>query len=167
MTICMHDGYARAGRLRNSRTKTNWSGGEFAEHAIEVVGLDGAQELLHGAVGGDDGHRRLVGHAESAEHFAWVVTDLRERQPVTLDEVVERIVAADPGDADEVGLTRPAFACLLDRGGFTIAGASTRRPEPEHGGCAGDRRTVERAAANEWRRELQQFRYGDFCGRGS
>ena len=76
--------------------------------------------------------RRLIRHAEAVEHVARVVADLRERQAVLVDELLERVVVAGPRHADEVGRILELLGCLLDRGGFTVAPASSGRPEPEH-----------------------------------
>jgi hypothetical protein len=50
---------------------------------------------------------------------------------VLVDEPLVRVLRAGPCDADEVDLVLELDACRLDRGGFTVAGASSGRPEPE------------------------------------
>ena len=133
--------------------------GSGVEHAVDDVvehlGLDRAQQQLHLAGGAHHRSGGLTGDIESVEHIARVVADLREREGVLVDEALERLVATRPGDADEGDLTGPSLCCLLDRGGFPVTGASTGRPEPEHHWRPGYGGAVERAAAHEWRSELQ------------
>ena len=77
------------------------------------------------------------------------------------------IVAAGPRDTDEVRRVGHLLGDLLDRGGFTVADASSGRPEPEHGRLVGQRRRVHLAATDERCPELQRGRNGDrLCGRG-
>ena len=66
--------------------------------------------------------------------------------------------SSSPVHATPTKLTEsPNFdCCLLDRGGFTIAGASSGSPEPEHRRLAGQGGGVEVAAADEWGAELQR-----------
>ena len=78
-----------------------------------------------------------------------------------VDERLEVAVVAGPCDTDEVGGLLELLGCLLDRGGFTVADASSGGPEPEQCRLVGDGRTVELAAADEGRRELQRSGYGD------
>ncbi len=51
---------------------------------------------------------------------------------MTINEVEVRIVVAVPGNTDNANLSAELFADLLDRGGFSIARASTRRPKPKN-----------------------------------
>jgi hypothetical protein len=95
--------------------------------------------------------------AEAGVHVPLVVADLREGQCVAVDEVLERRLIAGPGDAVEVDLAGPLLACRFDRRGFTIAGVSSRGPEPERDRVTGDGRPVELSAADERRSELQGF----------
>jgi hypothetical protein len=88
-----------------------------------------------------------------------VVADLREGQRVPVDEVLKRGLVAGPGDTVEIDLAGPSFACRFDRRGFTVAGTSSRRPEPEPDWSACDIDAVERAATDERRREPQRFRH--------
>lgn len=109
--------------------------GSGVEHAVDDVvehlGLDRAQQQLHLAGGAHHRSGGLTGDIEAVEHIARVVADLRERERVLVDETLERVVAARPGDADELGLAGPPLCCLLDRGGFSITRASTRCPKPK------------------------------------
>lgn len=145
------------------------SGGSagFADNLVEQALVDRAGDGLGRAVGVDDDQRRLVRNAESIEHVTGVVADLRERQAVLVDESLEGVVTAGPRDADEVGGILKPLGCLLDRGGFTVADASSGCPEPEHRRLVGHERSVEFATADQRGRELQGGRHHDgrFGGR--
>lgn len=74
---------------------------------------------------------RLAGDPERREDRAVRVVDVGESQAMTVDEVVDfrlRAVPTDPNDGD---LSGPFLAGRLDRGGFTVAGDSIRRPKPK------------------------------------
>ncbi len=106
----------------------------------------------------DDREGRLRRHLELGEHVARFIADLRERQVVPIDELLELVVAAAPCNADELGLTGPPLCCFLDRGSFPIAGASPRRPEPQQHGTAGEGAEFDVAATDQRRGELQGSR---------
>ena len=60
--------------------------------------------------GVDDDEGRLGRDAEAVVDDAGVIADLWERQTVVVDEGLELVVAARPGDTDEVDLARPIVA---------------------------------------------------------
>ena len=108
------------------------------------------------AGGVDDDEGRLGGDAEALVDSAGVVAQLRERQTVAVDERLELVVGAGPGDADEVDLTRPPLRGRLDRGGFPVAGRSIRRPEPQREVAPGVVAEVDLAAADGRRGEVER-----------
>jgi len=55
------------------------------------------------AIWADDCECWLYRNAESVKHVTRVITDLREREPVLVNESLKRIVASGPRNADEVG----------------------------------------------------------------
>ena len=97
----------------------------FAEDLIQEFGVDGADDRLGGAVGLHDDEGGLEDDVEALEDITGVVLDLRKGEPMTFDEALVGVVPARPGDADEVDLTGESVGCGLDRGRFTIAGASS------------------------------------------
>jgi hypothetical protein len=127
----------------------------FGDDLSEQCLVDGAGDQFGRTVGVHDHERRLVGDLEPVEHVARIIADLREGQTMPVDEVLEVVVTAGPRDADEVDLACELRCDLLDRGGFTVADASSGRPEPEGGRCPGDRSTVEGSTADQWGAELQ------------
>ncbi len=78
----------------------------------------------------------LAGHPEPREDRPVGVAHVLEGQAVSIDELVDFVLRAVPTDADNANLSGPLFACRLDRGGFSVAGASIRCPEPEGDGLA-------------------------------
>ena len=72
-----------------------------------------------------------------------------------VDEPLKGVVITGPGDPDEVGRVAEALRCLLDRGGFTVADASSGCPEPEHRRFVGEVGAGELPASDERCRELQ------------
>jgi hypothetical protein len=58
---------------------------------------------------------------------------------MTINEVEVRIVGAVPGNTNNANLSAELFADLLDRGGFSIASASTRCPKPKRHWAFGER----------------------------
>ena len=138
------------------------SGCDVGENAIEGLVVDGADEGLGCAVGGDDHECRLRRDIEVRKDVPRIVTELRERQAVLVDEALKALIGSDPGNADERDLVTPALVCRLDRGGFCVATASSGRPEPERRWFPSHRRTLEVAAADEWAGELQHcWHHGD------
>lgn len=107
--------------------------GRLGDDLLQQRFVDRSGHGLDTPVGPDDNEGRLIGDAETGVHLTGIVADLGERQAMPIDEVLERVVAAGPGDADEVGGSGELSGDLLDRGGFTIADASSGRPEPQHG----------------------------------
>jgi hypothetical protein len=103
----------------------------FGDDLIEQTLVDCSCNGFSTAVGLHDDERWLEGDIEPGEDVARVVVDLREVEAVLVDEALVRLLRAGPRDADEVDLVLVLDACRLDRGGFTIARASSRRPEPE------------------------------------
>ena len=106
----------------------------FGDDLIEQAVVNRTGDRLDRAVGLHDCKRRLEGHVEAGEDFAGVVADLGEGEPVLVDESLEGIVVTGPCDSDEVDRVAEFLCCRLDRGGFTIALASSGSPEPKHGG---------------------------------
>lgn len=82
-----------------------------------------------------------------------------------VDEVLERRIGTGPRDADEIDGSGEFLGSLLDRGGFTVAGASSGCPEPEHRRLPRERRRVERVASDERGTELQRARHVSSSGR--
>ena len=76
---------------------------------------------------------------------------------MAIDEVLEGRFVTGPGDAVEVDLAGPLFARRFDRRGFTVAGDSSRRPEPERDRPTGNGGPIELSAADEWRGEPQRL----------
>ena len=62
----------------------------------------------------------MGGDLEALVDRPGVVAELREREPVLVDEALELSVAAVPGDADEVHFAGPPLCGRLDRGGFRL-----------------------------------------------
>jgi hypothetical protein len=77
---------------------------------------------------------------------------------VLVDKSLEVVVIAGPCDTDEVDFTGEFLCCCLDRGSFTIAAASSGRPEPEQGRLAGQRGSINFAATDQRCAELQRGR---------
>jgi hypothetical protein len=67
---------------------------------------------------------------------------------VLVDESLEVVVIAGPCDTDEVDCASEFLCCCLDRGSFTVAGASSGGPEPEQRRLASQRRSINFAAAD-------------------
>ena len=130
----------------------------FGDDLVQQALVDGAGNRFETAVGLHDHERRLKRHVEAGEHLTRVVVDLGERQPVLVDETLVRLLGAGPCDTDEVDLILILDTCFLDRGGFTVADASSGRPEPERHGTGAVLGTHELAPADQWRRELQRRR---------
>jgi hypothetical protein len=139
-------------------SRRKWSG--FGEDLIEQVAAYCAGDRLDRAVCFDDRHGRLKGDVEAVEHDASVIADLRERQAVLVDESLKVVVIAGPCDTDEVDCAGEFLCCCLDRGSFTIAGASSGRPKPEQCGLAGQGGSIKFAAADQRCGELQGGRRG-------
>ena len=138
------------------------------EHRVERVGFDGAEHGLDIAVAVDQHESGLGWNVEADVDVALVVADLRERQMVAVDEVLEGRFVASPGDPVEVDLAGPLLARRFDRRGFTVAGASSRCPEPERERATGSGGAIELAAAEEGCREPQRIRNsGVYSGRCS
>lgn len=77
-----------------------------------------------------------------------------------VDEPLKRVIVTSPCDSDEVDGVTELDCCLLDRGSFAIASASSGSPEPEHRGLASQGCGVEVATTDEWGAELQHRRGG-------
>ena len=125
------------------------------ENPVENVFLDCSEELLHAAVGVDDHKCGLRRHFESGIDLTGIIADLGKGQPVLVDEPLEGGVRTEPGDADEIDSSGPPLARRLDRGGFLVAGGSSRCPKPEGHRVASELCEVQLATTDEWRRELQ------------
>lgn len=126
------------------------------------VGDELFEDRLVDAAGGLDGsvrrHElqcRLERHVEPGEHVAGIVGDLGEGQTVTVDEVLEGVLGPGPGDTDEVDLICITEGDLFDRRGFTIADASSGRPEPERRGLVAERLGVEFTSTHQRSGEVQ------------
>jgi hypothetical protein len=97
-------------------------------------------------------------HGEVGVQFAVDVEDVGERQPVPGDEALVALRVTGPGDADDGDPLTDCLDCLLDRGGFSVADASTGCPEPEGDGFAGQRCAVQRPASEFGGTELENRR---------
>ena len=116
--------------------------------------VDGPQQGLRRTVRFDHHEGRLTRHLEVGEHITRVVADLRERQPVLVDEGLERLVVASPTRRRRTRPGRPtAVLRLRPKLRFSIAGASSGCPEPERHGRSGHAGTLELAATDQRRRE--------------
>ena len=73
----------------------------------------------------------LAGHTEGGENRPVGVVNVGESQAVAADEVVDFGAGAVPADTNDLDLAGPFLADRLDRVGFTVAGDSIWRPEPE------------------------------------
>jgi hypothetical protein len=138
------------------RTSRRLRVGGVVQERVERRFVDRPEQGLRRAVGFDDDERRLRGHLEAQVHVARIVADGWERQVVLVDEVLERPLVTRPGDADEVDGSRPTFACRFDRSGFTVADASSGRPEPEHDRTFGVFVPIEDTASDQRRAEIQR-----------
>jgi hypothetical protein len=125
------------------------SGGGVLDHGVDGVAVDGTTFDLHLAARRDDDEGGLGGDAVFGEDLAERIGDLGEGQSELVDEPLEVLFIAVPGDADEVGPTGPPCTCLLDRGGFVPTGESTRRPEPQRDRLVVDDRQVETPTTHE------------------
>jgi hypothetical protein len=94
--------------------------------------------------------------AEVLEELPVVVGELREREVMAVDEVVERGFVAGPGNAVRGDPAVPALRDQFDRTGFGVADRSSRRPEPQHHGLPGQRRARELLTTEDLRRERQR-----------
>ena len=151
---------ARSARCGLSRRTRDGSG--FRDDLIEQRAVDGAGNRFDRAVGLHDRHGGLERHIEAVVDDAGIVAYLRKCQTVLVDEPLKRVIVTSPCDSDEVDGVTELDCCLLDRGGFTIAGASSGSPEPEHRWLASQGGGVEVAATDEWGAELQH-RGGGGC----
>ena len=95
-----------------------------------------AEGNLAVTVGGLEHPGGLARHPEPREDRPVGVAHVLEGQTVSIDEFVDLVLRAVPTDADDTNLSGPLFACRLDRGGFSVAGASIRCPEPKGDGLA-------------------------------
>ena len=97
----------------------------------------------------NEGPRRLRWNVVFAEYLGRSIVKIVKGQRMTINEVEVRIVVAIPGNTDNANLSAELFADLLDRGGFSIASASTRCPKPENhwafGECGSQRKGCLRA----------------------
>ena len=107
--------------------------------------------VVASTVGVDDDERGLGGDGEVLVQLAVAVGELRKRELVTVDEVLERVFVTGPGDAVGGDLAVPALGDQLDRTGFCVADRSSRRPEPQHHRLPGQGRPVELTAAEDLR----------------
>lgn len=141
------------------------SRGDVGQHVVECLLVHGADEGLGVAFCVNDHECWLCRHVEVREHIPRVIVELGEGQTVLVDEPLEGLIGADPGDSDEGDLVAPFLVCRLDRGGFCVATASSGRPEPECGRGPCDRGALERAASDKWTAELQRLGHAA-CGHG-
>jgi len=132
--------------------------GQVFERRVQRVVLDGAEHGLDFAVAIDQHQGGLGWDVEAVVDNARVVADLGKRQIVAVDEVLERRFISGPGDAVEVDLVGPLLAGRFDRRGFTVAGNSSRRPEPERDRATCGGGAIERSTADEGCGESQRFR---------
>lgn len=130
--------------------------GDIVQDRIQRRVVDSSQEGLGGAVRGNDDECRLRGYLKPEIYIAGIVADRRERQAVLIDEPLKRFVIARPGDPDELDGLCPTCTCRFDRSGFSIAHASSGRPEPERNRSAGVCGPVELAAADQRRTKGQR-----------
>ena len=97
----------------------------------------------------NEGPRRLRWNVVFAKYLGRGVVKIVKDQRMTINEVEVRIVVAVPGNTDNANFAAELFADLLDRGGFSIASASTRCPKPENhwafGECGSQRKGCLRA----------------------
>lgn len=133
------------------------------QRRVERLVIHRAQHLGDISVCADEHEGRLTRDAEMGEHCPVFVVDLRKGQRMAVDELLEGALVAGPGDAVDVDLSGPLLACRFDRRGFTIAGDSSRRPEPEGDRLADDRDAVELTATDE--RSSESERHRDGCVR--
>ena len=119
------------------------AGHGVGEDRIELFVIDGAEQCLGCSVGVDHHDGWLAGHGEPGKDVAPVVADGREPQGVLVDEALEGCVVTGPCNADEVDLAVPSLSGSLDRSCFSVADASSRRPEPEHDRPPSDGGTIE------------------------
>ena len=124
-------------------------GERVGEDRVELFVVDSAEQCLCCAVGVDHNDGWLAGHGEPGKDVAPVVADVRERQGVLVDEALEGCVVTRPCDADEVDLAIPPLSGSFDRSCFSVADASSRRPEPEHDRPPSDRGTIEGTPADK------------------
>jgi hypothetical protein len=127
--------------------------------------LDRTEQDLGVTVRFDHYQRRLGRDAEASEDGSGIVADLRERQRVLVDELLERRIVTRPCDTDEFDPPSPLLCCCFDRSSFCITDRSSRRPEPEGCRTTGVVSAGELAARDEWCAELQQFWDGCRAGR--
>ena len=141
------------------------SGGGVGEDGVEEGLVDGAADRLHLAVGEHDRDRRLIGDLEAGEDVGLGVVDLWERQRVAVGEVDVLVGVTRPRDPDELDLSVPSLLGLLDRGGFTVAGRSPGRPEPEQHGPTGVLTHLDLGAVEQPGAEVERGRYCCRCRR--
>ena len=141
--------------------KTEWQrvleAGCVLQNRVECGVIDRAGEGLGAAVGANDDERWLRRYLEAEIHVARIVTDRGERQLVLVDELLKVGVVARPCDTDELHGPCPALACRFDRSGFTVADASSGRPEPQHDRFPRHRRPIEFSAPDERGPKVQSF----------
>ena len=101
------------------------------QDGLEVGVTHCAEQDFGGSACVDDDQSRLSRDAEASKDDARVVADLRERQRVLVDKVLERLVIARPCDANEIDPSGPLGCCCFDRSSFCVTDASSGRPEPE------------------------------------
>ena len=143
--------------LSGTSPSARCSGQGGADQRVEQLVAGGAVQHLYFAVGQDQRQRWLGRHVEGGEDFGIVVADLGERQPVLVDERLIRVFVAAPGDADEFGLTGPTLCCFLDRGSFSITGASPWGPEPQQNRSPGKCDELDVAAPDQRSRQLERL----------
>ncbi|MDG2232285.1 MAG: hypothetical protein P8L16_00570 [Ilumatobacter sp.] len=117
----------RRGAQVRSRVGFSWIVSDGLENdLVEQTLVDRSCNRFGTAVGLHDDERRLEGDIEAGEDVTRVVVDLREGKAMLVDEALVRLLRASPRDANEVDLVLVLNACRLDRGGFTVTGASSR-----------------------------------------
>jgi hypothetical protein len=97
----------------------------FGDDLVEQTLVDGSGDRLDPTVGLHDDECWLEGDVEAGKDITRVVVDLGECQAVLVNEALVRLFRAGPCDANEVDLVLVLDACRLDRGGFTVTGASS------------------------------------------
>ena len=140
-------------------------GRHFVERRVQPLLVEAAEDRRGGAVRGDDDEGGLGRDAEMVIQVTVGVFQLRERELMTFDEVPERRVITSPRDTVDLRLAGPASSNQLDRAGFGVTDASSRRPEPQHHRPTSERTAGELPATNDGSREPEAVGHRGPLGR--
>ena len=130
------------------------SAGDSGETTRDFGSRGGPEHKFTRSVGRLENPCWLARNAERGENRPVGVSNVGKGQTVARDETINFVLGAVPANPDNLNLSGPLLTGHLDRGGFTVAGASIRRPEPEGNRCP----VVSRPKVTRWRHRRSRCR---------